>query len=150
MARARPPYRIEFYRDLTGNEPVRKWLLDEIVQEEATVLGMALRHYLQELGPGVVDTRYGRALGGSLYEFRLDDTVDDVLTHLGFRRKRKLQSAPGRAMLFRVFFHPHGNKVILLLAAYDKGRQPSKAYQQRQITLARKRLAEWMRRDPRG
>jgi hypothetical protein len=125
---------------------VNRWLLEELTPAEATILGIAMRHHLQERGPDVVETRYGRALGGGLFEFRLDDTVDDVLGRLGLKRKHKLATAPTRALLFRVFFHVHGARVILLLGGYDKGRQPSKRYQQRQIALARLRLIDWKRR----
>ena len=46
-------------------------------------------------------------------------------------------------VLFRVFFHPHGNKLLLLLVAYNKAKHPSPSYQNAQIRLARKRLADW-------
>jgi hypothetical protein len=48
-----------------------------------------------------------------------------------------------------VFVHFHGDRVILLLGGYDKGRDPSDRKQQRQITRARKNLAEWQRRQRR-
>ena len=101
---------------------------------------------LQRLGPDVVRTRHGRALGGGLFEFRLDDTVDEVLNRLKLRRKSKLADAGSVAMLFRVFFSVHGQKVVLLLGGYDKGRHPAKSHQQSQIRLARECLASWRRR----
>jgi hypothetical protein len=35
---------------------------------------------------------------------------------------------PGRGkILLRVFFHAHGNKLILLLSGYDKGERPARS-----------------------
>ncbi len=49
-------------------------------------------------------------------------------------------------VLFRVFFHPHGEKVLLLLGGYDKAKHSSPTYQNAQIQIARKRLADWQAR----
>ncbi len=48
--------------------------------------------------------------------------------------------------MLRVFFHPHGDKLILLLGGYDKGARPSAKRQQAEIEIARKRLAHWRER----
>jgi hypothetical protein len=53
-------------------------------------------------------------------------------------------------VLLRVLCHAYGSRVILLLAAYDKGADPSKKRQQREIATARRRLREFRsRRVPR-
>jgi len=49
-------------------------------------------------------------------------------------------------VLFRVFFHPHGEKVLLLLGGYDKAKHSSPTHQNAQIQIARKRLADWQAR----
>jgi hypothetical protein len=46
-------------------------------------------------------------------------------------------------VLLRVFCHAHGHRVILLLAGYDKGADPSRKRQQREIDVARRRLADF-------
>jgi hypothetical protein len=48
--------------------------------------------------------------------------------------------------LFRVFCHTHGDRLILLLAGYDKGADPSPRRQNAEIALARARLRDWQRR----
>ena len=144
----RPKYRIEHYETADGDAPVHRWFVEELVPETAAILGIAMRHHLQEYGADVVRTRYGRALGGGLYEFRFDDTIDEVLGRLGKTRTSKLAKARSGALLLRVFFHVHGNKVILLLGGYDKGKHPAKSRQQREIQVARERLADWKRRHP--
>jgi hypothetical protein len=45
--------------------------------------------------------------------------------------------------LIREFVAFEKGKIIILLGAYDKGRDPSKKTQQDQIKKARKRLKDW-------
>jgi len=45
-----------------------------------------------------------------------------------------------------VFCHAHGDRLILLLAAYDKGENPSPRRQNTEIALARARLRDWQLR----
>jgi hypothetical protein len=46
-------------------------------------------------------------------------------------------------ILLRVFFHPHGDKLLLLLGGYDKGRDPSAKRRQTEIKVAHQRLTAW-------
>jgi hypothetical protein len=58
--------------------------------------------------------------------------------------------------VLRVFCHAHGDRKILVLHGYDKGKSPSSRRQQREIEVARSRLALWRatdaekRKKPRG
>jgi hypothetical protein len=49
-------------------------------------------------------------------------------------------------MSLRVFCHAHGQKLILLLGAYDKAKDASAKRQEREIAAARARLSEWLLR----
>lgn len=49
----------------------------------------------------------------------------------------------GERVFLRVFFHAHGDKVILLLAGYDKGKNPSSRHESKVIKEAGKRLKSW-------
>jgi len=49
-------------------------------------------------------------------------------------------------MLLRAFFHVHGERLLLLLGGYDKGKADGKREQQAQIAIARERLREWLAR----
>jgi hypothetical protein len=49
-------------------------------------------------------------------------------------------------LLLRVFFHVHGDKIIMLLEGYDKGAAPSAKAQQTKIASAQKRLQQWKAR----
>jgi len=83
--------------------------------------------------------------GGGLFEFRFQDLTEDLLRQLGKKARRKLLEAQQK-VLFRVFFHPHGDNVLLLLGGYDKAKHSSPTYQNAQIQIARKRLADWQAR----
>ena len=85
------------------------------------------------------DTEFGKSLGRGLYEFRLRHTRDELQAktqpHLGAAEG----SDPTRVLL-RVFFAVYGDKIVLLLGGYDKGKDPSKRRQNTEIAEARKRL----------
>jgi hypothetical protein len=90
----------------------------------------------------VAARHWGKNLGGGLYEFRTRHTPDEVLARFGFKPRRKVALGDRRRLILRVFFHVHGEKVVLLLGGYDKGGQNAKSYQQAQIATARERLAD--------
>lgn len=118
------PYELRFYDEPDGSEPVRDWIKEELSAEVRRSLGAALREVLQEQGINVCGTPFGKQLGEGLFEFRLRET----------------------GLLFRVFCHAYGDKMILLLGAYDKGSDPSEKQQHAQIKIARGRLKEWQGR----
>jgi hypothetical protein len=93
---------------------------------------------------GVCGTPYGRQLGRGLFEFRLDEDEATV--------SRKWSAGPsprgsviGARILLRVFCQATGDRIVLLLGGYDKGRDPSRRRQQREIARARARLGEFLR-----
>jgi hypothetical protein len=140
---ADPRYRLEFYEDAQKHSPVFRWMRDELNRVERSALGMVMLRYLQGMGADIVTTRLGRALGKSLYELRLDDSAQEILGRLGFKPRGKMVRASSRVLLLRVFFTVQGDRLVLLLGGYDKGRHTSKSYQQAQIHLARARLKDW-------
>jgi hypothetical protein len=136
-----PAYELEFYQDEDGDEPVRRWLREDLTPAKRKAIGRAMNALLQTLGVGVCGTEFGKQLGRGLFEFRL-------------RRDLRERAARGedesvRALL-RVFCHAHGHKLILLLGAYDKGEDPSPHRQKAEIALARARLRDWRRRQALG
>ena len=58
--------------------------------------------------------------------------------------------APPEKILLRVFVHFHGDKILLLLGGYDKGKTPKPKRQQREIERARKLLAQFKERQRRN
>lgn len=134
---------LEFYEDDRGDQPVLRWLREELTPVQRRAIGVAMREILEEEGVGVCRGPYGKQLGGGLFEFRLRHDAAEILQALG----RGFRPKPGgERILLRVFCHAHGDRVILLLGGYDKGRDPSRRRQQREIELARRRLADFLGR----
>jgi len=136
-------YTLEFYEAPDGDEPVLRWLRG-LTPRKRRAIGVALYEILQHEGPKVVGTNFGKPVGGGIFEFRLDQDAAQVLARKG-KQPRREPDEPAKILL-RVFCHAHGDKIVLLLAAYDKGETPSARHQQEQIQLARKRLKDWKAR----
>lgn len=132
---------MEFYADQDGREPCRKWL-DGLSESKRDALLAALTCVLAVLGPDVCESEWGKPLGAGLYEFRVRHTAEETAAMFAGepRGGRK-----GQAIVLRVFFHPYGQKVILLLGGYDKGKEPSERRQQLKIETARSQLAQFKR-----
>jgi hypothetical protein len=109
-------------------------------------MGVAMFEILQHEGPHVVGTNFGKGIGGGIFEFRLDQDAAQILARRG---KRPLDEPVEPAkILLRVFCHAHGDKIVLLLAGYDKGERSTARHQQEQIELAKVRLRDWKTRRP--
>ncbi len=115
-------------------------------------MGVALYEILQHEGPNVVGTNFGKLIGGGIFEFRLDQDATQILARKG--KDPKPEPGDPAKILLRVFCHAHGDRIVLLLAGYDKGERPSPRHQQEQIQLAKERLKDWKARQagrrPRG
>lgn len=127
MPRQDPLYSIEFYESPSGDKPVLRWINENLTASRRRMLGYAIFRVLQRLGIGVCRSQFGRQLGGGLFEFRVQ------------------ARPPGESevALLRIFCHATGGHIILLLAAYDKGADPSPRRQSREIAVARQRLADF-------
>lgn len=138
-------WELEFFATADGREPVKDWLdgLDSLQQAAAV---RALPLILGELGPAVCDSEYGKPLGGGFYEFRLrHDAAEVIKAHRPDLADKLKPPPPEGRVLLRIFFHAHGDRLILLLGAYDKLKDPSKKRQREEIEVARKRLKQWQR-----
>jgi hypothetical protein len=130
-----PAYEIDFYETEDGEQPARRWMREELTPTKRRAIGTAMNRVLAEDGVNVCASEWGKALGDGLYEFRLRDEVQAQ----GVTEK----------ILLRVFFHPYGRRIILLLGGYDKGQHPSSRRQQQEIAEARRRLADFRARQRR-
>ena len=136
------PFEIEFYTE-DDDQPVLRWMKEELSTTKRRALGLAMRNYLQTLGTGVCSSQFGSSLGDGLYEFRLRYNLKDLASRIGIPFKPTPGEDDEASILLRVFFHEYDGKVILLLGGYDKGEDPSPKTQNTQIKLARKRLKKW-------
>lgn len=136
-------FTLEFYAEPeTGREPVVEWMreLDPYLRR---AVGVALREVLARFGKYVADTEWGKALGEGLFEFRIRRNAEETIEMYG-RRARPERDR--QKVLLRIFFYPHGERLVLLLSGYDKGEDPSERRQEKEIALARKRLREYRQR----
>lgn len=133
-----PHYEVEFYAEDGGRMPVRDWLLS-LPPSQKRAVGQAINKILQRDGINVCGTEFGKQLRGGLFEFRVRASSADVL------KPGEPDTNPWK-MLVRIFCHAYGDKVVLLLAGYDKAKAPSARRQEAEIKLARARLKEWEQR----
>jgi hypothetical protein len=129
---------------------VRDWLRGDLDKSKARALGVAMFHILQQEGIAVCSTEYGKPISKGLFEFRLRHSAQEVLHNLGLLPTDEPRAKAEEDVLLRVYCHAYGDKIILLLAGYDKGEAPSKQRELREIRLAEARLKDFEDRMARG
>lgn len=136
-------FELESYADASGAQPVLRWLREELSPTQRRAIGVAMAEILQVEGVGVCRGAYGKQLGDGLFEFPLRHDAGEILRSVG---KPAHDERRGERILLRVFCHAHGDRLILLLGGYDKSADTSAKRQQREIAEARRRLADFRRR----
>jgi hypothetical protein len=130
-------WKVEFFEDASGKRPVEGWLgsLRDSPRLAATA---ALAEILAKRGTEVCKTEFGKNIGGGLFEFRIRHDERSIMRKAG---RQAVDSRTGdREILLRIFFHPCGERSLVLLHAYDKLASPSKRHQSKAIERARKHL----------
>ncbi|WP_448073240.1 hypothetical protein [Georgenia yuyongxinii] len=126
----------------TGKSPFDRSFAKLGQYEQAVVLEV-IDKIVKRLGIDVCDTEWGKPLGDGLYEIRMRRSLQ-ATSAWGQPDADSAQSgADGRSVLIRLFVTFHGERVVLLFQAYDKGRDPSTKRQEREVKAARKYLKAW-------
>lgn len=130
-----------------GTIPYERFV-DDLSDFKFVALDAAIQRVLCVRGLDLVRTEWLKALGEGLHEFRVRHDAEEVAGMFGGEQATGL----GRRekVLLRVFVHFYGDKVVLLLAGYDKGRDPKERRQQREIAEARKLLRQFKARQRRA
>jgi len=136
-------WKIEFYEDAQGRMPVEKWI-DGLSDQKAEAVIVALQEVLAVNGISLASGGWLKPLGGGLYEFRIRHSKNEIQAMYKVANWDLVGRA--EAILLRVFVAFEGEKLIVLLGAYDKGKNDKQGFQQAQIEIARKRLRDWKRR----
>ena len=136
-------WKIEFYEDAQGRRPVEKWI-DGLSDQKAGAVILALQEVLAVDGIKLVSSAWLKPLGSGLYEFRIRHSASEIQAMYKVANKGLVGGV--EAILLRVFVAFEGEKLIVLLGAYDKGKNDKQSFQQAQIEIARKRLRDWKRR----
>jgi len=136
-------WKIEFYEDAQGRRPVEKWI-DGLSDQKAEAVIVALQEVLAVNGINLASGAWLKSLGSGLHEFRIRHSATEILGM--YKVVNRALTVGAEAVLLRIFVAFEGEKVVVLLGAYDKGKNDKQGFQQAQIEVARKRLREWMRR----
>jgi phage-related protein len=135
----------EFYEDESGRRPVEEWMLDLPEFKRAAVIA-AIECRLEQRGINLSDSNWMTPLGDGLHEFRIRDSEAQIRQKFDTADAKTPKGLDGGGILLRVFVHFYGKKICLLLGGYDKKDDNSEKKQNREIATARKRMAEWKRR----
>ena len=136
-------WKIEFYEDAQGRRPVEKWI-DGLGDQKSEAVVVALQEVLAVNGIDLASGSRLKSLGKGLNEFRIRHSASEIQAMYKVANKGLVGGA--EAILLRVFVAFEGEKLIVLLGAYDKGKNDKQGFQQAQIEIARKRLRDWQRR----
>jgi hypothetical protein len=138
-------FTLEYYSTAAGRQPVRHWIDHDLTASQRRAVMAAFRHLLAVEGIGVCASEYGRQLGSGLFELRIRHDEREIVKRAGLPVP---DDAVRADVLLRVFCHATGDRVVVLLGGYDKGRDPSRRRQAREIALARRRLEDYRCRRP--
>jgi putative component of toxin-antitoxin plasmid stabilization module len=141
------PWTPEPFEADDGSVPFEAFISD-LSDFKFAALDAAIRVVLAERGIDLVKTEWLKALGQGLHEFRVRHDADEIARMFGHEPGEI--DAPPEKILLRVFVHFHGDKIVLLLGGYDKGKTPKPKRQQREIERARKLLAQFKERQRRN
>jgi hypothetical protein len=126
-----------------GTVPFERFV-NELSDFKFIALETAIDRVLSVRGLDLVRTEWLKPLGEGLHEFRIRHDADEVARMFG----GELPDAAGQRekVLLRVFVHFCGDKAILLLGGYDKGKDPKERRQQREVAQARRLLKQFKAR----
>ena len=131
------PWQIELLRLPNGQIPYLTFR-GSLNPYEAELLDLCIDQILARAGINVCETNWGKALGAGLYEFRIHRSLKVLANNLGIEVPGEFKG--DQTKLLRVFFTVEGQKIILLISGYDKGKDPSRRKQQKMIETARSLL----------
>jgi hypothetical protein len=126
--------------------PYMDWFRRDITQEKRIAVRKAIDLILRVRGKDVVDSEWGKNLGQGLYEFRIRHTAAEIEAMWG-RGAGAADMPETEDILIRVYFHPYGDRVVLLLAGFDKGTAPEN--EDREIARARTALTDFLEQEKR-
>ena len=140
-----------FFVDDDGSEPVLEWLRGLPGYKRRAAVA-AIEEVLAHHGPGVCATHWGKWVKGvrGIFELRVRFDYGTVMRTAGadIPEDAACDAAERHGdILLRVFCHAYGDRVVLLLAGYDKGEDDSEKRQNKEAKLAESRLGRWQRRE---
>lgn len=133
---------VEYYVNGSGEAIGAGWLDD--LDEACFAAWVAFVDVLLvPYGKDIPYRNWVKALGDGLFELRIDQPERSLRSI--FTSANRAEAAPKAAILLRAFCTFSGRKVVIVLGGYDKGADPTKKRQQREINRARRALKAWQR-----
>lgn len=144
-AGARGDWSVEYYVGAKGERLGSGWLDDLDEEHRAAWLAFA-EVLLVPYGKDIPYRNWVKALGEGLFELRIDQPEHSLRSIFGATDEP--EAGPKASILLRAFCTFTGKRIVIVLGGYDKGNDPSKKRQQREINAARRALAAWKREQP--
>ena len=133
---------VEYYVSISGDRPGSAWLDDLDGAHLAAWLAF-VEVLLVPYGKDIPYRNWVKALGDGLFELRIDQPERSLRSV--FTSADHADAAPKSAILLRAFCTFTGKRVVIVFGGYDKGGDPAKKRQQREIGKARRALGAWQR-----
>lgn len=134
--------KLVLFEDQNGRTPFLSWADKRLNDWQFAALDAAIEEVLLVQGIELADTPWLKPLGKSLYEFRIRHSAPQIsknLASLDHKSQKHIK------ILLRIFVAFPDESSILVIHGYDKASDDSKSRQQREISLAHKRLNSWIR-----
>lgn len=131
---------VELFVDPAGSCPYERFI-NRADDATFAAVDAAVEHILTRHGLDLCKTEWMKPWGEGLYEFRIRHDATEIADRFG--QELSTPATRPASILVRVFVHFYGDRVVLLLSGYDKGRDPSGKRQDKEIALARKHLTAW-------
>jgi len=131
-----PKWNIEFL-DIRSFDKFMKGL----EKPKQVALFIALYYLLAENGLDLLGSPWLSRVDSAIYELRLGKTTASIFSKSRVSRIPAIKSSP---ILIRVFCYFYDENEILVLGAYDKGRDPNPKRQRQEILKASNLLRIWM------
>lgn len=136
---------VEYYVAGSGEQVGASWL-DELDEAHFAAWVAFVEVLLVPFGKDIPYRNWVKALGDGLFELRIDQPERSLRSIFG--SAEEVAATPKTPILLRAFCTFTGKRIVVVFGGYDKGADPAKKRQQREIKTARRALDAWRREQP--
>jgi hypothetical protein len=136
---------VEYYVSSSGEQIGAGWL-EELDEAHFAAWVAFVEVLLVAFGKDIPYRNWVKALGDGLFELRVDQPERSLRSIFG--TAGETEATPNTPILLRAFCTFAGQRIVIVFGGYDKGADPSKKRQQREIKAARRALEAWKREQP--
>lgn len=133
---------VEYYAPASG-PPVQVAWLDDLDEAHFAAWVAFVEVLLVPFGKDIPYRNWVKPLGEGLFELRIDQHERSLRSIFG--SVDEAAATPKTPILLRAFCTFARRRVVIVVGGYDKGADPAKKRQQREIKRARRALDAWRR-----